>query len=69
MSNRLVRKAAMQEIVNQEDALKIILAYQAKLEAGVGVEFPSNFLEVLSKVERHLKESLDWTASIHEIGD
>ncbi|MDM1274027.1 hypothetical protein [Acinetobacter indicus] len=69
MSKRLVKKAAMHSIISQEDALKKVKVFQEKTrEAGVIVS-KECITEFLAEIEHHLKESLDWTAGIYEIGD
>lgn len=68
MSKRLIKKAAMYSILSQEDALKKVLTFQEKMREGHPVS--TNYInEFLSGIEHHLKESLDWTAGIHELGD
>lgn len=68
MSKRLIKKAAMHSIISQEDALKKVLVFQEKIREEQTIS-TSCIKELLAGVEHDLKESLDWTAGIHEIGD
>lgn len=68
MSKRLIKKAAMHSIISQEDALKKVLAFQEKMREGYAGS-TNCISELLAGIEQNLKESLDWTAGIHEIGD
>lgn len=69
MSKRLIKKASMHAIISQENALKKVLVFQEKMREG-NVPISTNCInELLADIEHDLKESLDWTAGIREIGD
>ena len=69
MSKRLIKKAVMLSIIAQEDALKKVLVFQEKMKEGTVPVSTTCIKELLAEIEHHLKESLDWTAGIHEIGE
>lgn len=59
----------MLSIIAQEDVLKKVLIFQENMREGT-VPISTNCIkELLAEIEHHLKESLDWTAGIHEIGE
>lgn len=69
MSKRLIKKAAMHSIIAQDDVLKKVLVFREKMREGT-VPVSTNCIEELfAEIENHLKESLDWTAGIYEIGE
>ena len=69
MSKRLIKKASMHSIIAQENALKKVLVFQEKMREGEVVASKGCINELLADIKHDLKESLDWTAGIHELGD
>ena len=67
MSNRLIKKAAMHSIISQEEALKKVRVFQEEIKEDPAVSTAS-ISELLADIEHELKESIDWSIGIHEIG-